>query len=439
MKAKGQASPSSAAWCGASGATMDRISLYRAVWHWHFYAGLIVLPVLAWMAVTGSLYLYKPEIERWLYHDWVIARSIAPPLPLAEMIERVERQTGGEVTQVTRPAGTDESWRMAFTDATGGERLAFVRPDVGLVLGTTRGGGPMELVKHLHSLTVAGPAGNVLVEIVAGWAIVLVLTGLYLWWPRAGNRALSLAGKIGERRFWRNLHASVGLLAGGVILFLAITGMPWTAFWGANFHALVARGQIGRPQAPIAETVHDEHLPWSLRGQAQPHTSGHGDVGPDRAVATAASRGLATPWILDLPSAPGRPYRLSAATERTDTIRILYVDPGGARVLQDVHFADFGIGARAFEWGIYTHQGGQYGEANRLFMLAGCLGLLLLAASAPVMWWKRRFRAPPAPDDPRQLRGVATILLTVGLLFPLTGATMIAAFAGGAALRLARH
>lgn len=424
---------------------MDRTSLYRAVWHWHFYAGLIVLPALAWMAVTGSLYLYKSEIELWLYHDWIVARSIAPPLPLGDMIQRVESQTGGDVTQVIRPADADESWRMAFTAADGEARLAFVRPDVGLVLGTTRGGGPVELVKHLHSLTVAGPIGNVLVEIVAGWAIVLVLTGFYLWWPRADGRALSLAGRVGERRFWRNLHASAGALAGAVILFLAVTGMPWTIFWGANFHAFVASQQIGRPNAPGvagddhgAHDAHDEHLPWSLRGQAPPQTSGHSDIGPDRATQIATARGLTTPWILDLPTTPDKPYRLSSAAERTDQVRLVSIDPGTGAVLQDISFADFGPGAQAFEWGIYTHQGGQYGEANRLVMLAGCIAMLLLAVSAPVMWWKRRFRAPPEPDDPVRARGVAAILLAVSLLFPLTGATMLAALAGRKALRAVR-
>jgi uncharacterized iron-regulated membrane protein len=427
----------------ASNATANgRTSLYRAVWHWHFHAGLIVLPVLAWMAVTGGLYLYKNEIERWLYQDWIVAPSPAPPLPIDGMIARVEARTGGEVTQVTRPAAADESWRMAFTGADGAARLAFVRPGTGQLLGTTRAGGPVELIKQFHSLAVAGPVGNVLVEIVAGWAIVLVLTGFYLWWPRPGGRALSLAGRVGERRFWRNLHASAGALAGAVILFLAVTGMPWTIFWGARFHAFVASQQIGRPAAPGGAAsdhdAHDEHLPWSLRGQAPPETSGHGGIGPGRAAAIATARGLETPWVLDLPTTPDKPYRLSSAAERTDQVRLVSIDPGTGAVLQDIRFADFGAGAQGFEWGIYTHQGGQFGEANRLVMLAGCIALLLLAVSAPVMWWKRRFRAPPEPDDPARARGVAAIMLAVGLLFPLTGATMLVTLAGSVVTRAIR-
>ena len=416
---------------------MNRNSLYRAVWRWHFYAGIVVLPVLAWMAVTGGLYLYKAEIERALYRDWIEVPTIAPHMPVSDMIDSVQRQTHGRVTQVIRTAESGESWRMAIAGASGEERMAFVRPDVGLVLGTSRAGGPMELVKELHSLTVAGTAGNILVEIVAGWAIILVLTGFFLWWPRARGRALSLAGKVGERRFWRNFHASVGALAGAVILFLAVTGMPWTTFWGGGFHALVASQKIGRPAPPdpamAAHASHEEHLPWTLRGTAPPRTSGPGDLGPDRAVAAATARGLGAPWILDLPAAPGRPWRISAAGERTGDVRVISIDPATARVLQDVRYADFGIGARIFEWGIYTHQGRQYGEANRLVMLAGCIGMLLLALSAPVMWWKRRqagrLRSPPGPEDTARKKGVLAIMLGVGLLFPLTGASMLAALA----------
>jgi hypothetical protein len=37
----------------------DASDLYRAVWRWHFYAGLIAIPFLISLAVTGGLYLFK--------------------------------------------------------------------------------------------------------------------------------------------------------------------------------------------------------------------------------------------------------------------------------------------------------------------------------------------------------------------------------------------
>jgi uncharacterized iron-regulated membrane protein len=416
----------------------SNVSLYRAVWRWHFYAGLIILPVLLWLATTGALYLYKPELERALFPELVDVGQGIRAAPIADLIRSVERQTQGRVTQVTRPAAADESWRFAVRDGSGGERLAFVRPDTGRVLGTSRIGGPVELVKELHSLAIVGPVANVLVEIVAGWTIVLVLSGFYLWWPRAGGKALSLAGRIGERRFWRNFHASAGAVVGAIILFLAVTGMPWTTFWGGRFHDFVAARQIGRPPAPAGGGgAHDAHLPWSLRGSAMPHGAGQGDVGPDAAVRAAAARGLAPPWVLDMPDAPAKPYRLAPLLERARDARILYVAQADGRILQEDRWADFGIGAKAFEWGIYTHQGQEYGEPNRLVMLAGCIGVWLLAVSGPVLWWKRRrggLSAPPRPLDRGKARGVAAIMLAIGALFPLTGLTMVAALLGDLAI-----
>ena len=43
--------------------------VYRAFWRWHFYAGLLILPMLMLMALTGALYLFKGEIEGVVYRS----------------------------------------------------------------------------------------------------------------------------------------------------------------------------------------------------------------------------------------------------------------------------------------------------------------------------------------------------------------------------------
>ncbi|MCW2396735.1 MULTISPECIES: PepSY-associated TM helix domain-containing protein [unclassified Sphingobium] len=422
---------------------------YQAVWRWHFYAGLIVLPVLLWMAITGALYLYKPEIERLVYADWSHVTPKDAPQPLSEMIATVERESGQQVSQIQRPAEPTASWRMTLQGADGTRRLAFVDPYRGMLLGTTKAGGVMQTVRDLHSLIITGPVGNALVEIVAGWAILLVLSGLYLWWPRRGSPVVGLRGQARGRLFWRDLHASTGLLAGGVILFLAITGLPWSGFAGKQLQGWVARAELGRPKAPgpnpweaPAPRSHDGHghdegakqsLPWSMQEATPPAASGNDDIGVDRAAEIAGKRGLAAPWTLTLPMADGAPYLISQSVRRAQDARAIYVDPASGAVMQDARFAHFGIGARAIEWGIATHQGQQYGEINRTLMLLGCLALMLLCLTAPVLWWKRRkngrLEAPARPADPRNAQGVAAIMLAIGLCLPLTGLTLAAALA----------
>jgi uncharacterized iron-regulated membrane protein len=419
---------------------MMNTSLYRAVWRWHFYAGLFVLPFLVWLAVTGGLYLYKPEVERLVYRDWIQLDAAAEAMPAADMIRRVQERMAGEVTQVIRPASRQESWRMTVKSSDGALRTAFVDPTDGVVLGLTRDGGVMKTIRDLHSLAITGPIGNALIEIVAGGAIVLVLTGFYLWWPRGGQRALALRGRPRERRFWRDFHASAGAVVGGVILFLAVTGMPWSVFWGANVQQMAAANGLGRPKAPGPQpweaegghghgAVAERSLPWALQAAPPPHAHSPGDIGVEQALAVADKRGLAPPYTLNLPVRPGTPYSISRTPDRAGDARVIYVDPGTGQILQDVSYADFGPAAQAIEWGIYTHQGQQYGEANRLVMLAGCIGVVLLAISAPVLWWKRRrngrLEAPPRPTRSRDAKGVAALMLLLGLLYPLTGIAMI--------------
>ena len=39
---------------------------YRTIWRWHFYAGLFALPFVTLARTTGSIYLFRPQIEAWL-------------------------------------------------------------------------------------------------------------------------------------------------------------------------------------------------------------------------------------------------------------------------------------------------------------------------------------------------------------------------------------
>jgi uncharacterized iron-regulated membrane protein len=151
-------------------------------------------------------------------------------------------------------------------------------------------------------------------------------------------------------------------------------------------------------------------------------------IGPDRAIAVAR---IAPPWTISLPAKAGTPYLVSAVATRAQDAHAVYVDAVNGRVLQDARAADFGAGARAIEWGIATHQGQQYGEPNRLVMLAGCIATLLLAISAPVMWWKRRPKGRIAAPPGRSGRGLIAIMAVAGLVLPLTGLTMLAALAIG--------
>lgn len=48
---------------------------YQTVWRWHFYAGLLISPILLLLAITGGLYLFKGNIEASMYSEY---RDVTP-------------------------------------------------------------------------------------------------------------------------------------------------------------------------------------------------------------------------------------------------------------------------------------------------------------------------------------------------------------------------
>ena len=85
----------------------------------------------------------------------------------------------------------------------------------------------MTVVFHLHGELLMGDRGSMIVELAASWAIVMIVTGLFLWWPR-GTKGLGgvLYPRLrqGQRIFWRDLHAVTGIWVSGLALFLIADG-----------------------------------------------------------------------------------------------------------------------------------------------------------------------------------------------------------------------
>ena len=418
---------------------------FRAVWRWHFYAGLLVLPFLMLMALTGALYLFTDEIDAAVYGDLSRVEPRAVAAAPDRWVAAAEAGLGGRVSNVLLPARPDEAVRLTVNLPDGGKRTAFVDPHDARLIGDTGFGGVMETIKKLHSLILLGSWANYVVEIVAGWAIILVATGLFLWWPRGrGVGVVAIRAADPKRRpFWRDVHAVTGLYAGAVIAFLVITGMPWSAFWGDQYMAAVKANGLGRPKAPAAASpfAHAEHpadapvgVGWTMEGMVMP-TAHAGPPSLARVIETAEARGLARPYMVSIPSDPALAFTAARQVKQVEDTRSLYIDPASGAVRADIRYDQFGVGAKAFEWGIAVHQGTQYGWLNRYLMRAGCIAIWLLAISGVLMWWKRRppklskgrIGAPEAPPGPRVRAAVLGIVLPLAVLYPLTGLSLIGA------------
>jgi uncharacterized iron-regulated membrane protein len=422
--------------------------LYRAIWRWHFYAGLLVLPFLVSLAITGSLYLFKDEINSIVYgSELYVAPSAAPTLPPSEIVKRAQAEFAGTPFRYAPPEAADRTAEVGIDSATQGRLSVFVNPYTGEVTGSFADAGSsrtplMQFLKKIHSLDYFGWLPNRIIEIVAGWALILVVTGFYLWWPRGQQGGvMSVRGKPKARTFWRDLHAVTGAIVGAVIFFLAITGLPWSGFWGAKLNTYADQYGFGYPAQFWSEVPKsDEHAghvmtqtSWSLENTPMPesHAVSGTPIGLDKALAIFESLGIHKGYLIDLPQDGTGVYSGSIFPDQVAYERVIHLDQYTGKPLFDGGYKELGAVGKTIEFGISIHQGQEFGRINQLFMLAACLAIILMAVSAVVMWWKRRpqgaLGAPRYPEDYRIPRTVVVIACAFGVIFPLVGLTLVIA------------
>jgi len=453
--------------------------LYRRVWRWHFYASLICLPFLLSLAVTGALYLFRNEIEAIVYRQQLIVA--APPadavharrLRPQQLLDAALASRPGAARAYVVPASADRNAEVDVATAEGLQQV-FVDPYTGSVAGSIASDARlMTVIKHIHSLAVIGDTAKYVIEVVAGWLLVLVASGLYLWWPRGRRGGVyTVRATPASRLWWRDAHAVCGAAVAVVLAFLALTGMPWSVFWGSNVNRLLTAHGLGVPAQmwrnaprsvqPLAQlgevpwTMRPEMLPQSAPPQPDEHAGheghqgherhdaamaamrhDHGAVAPGIGLDAAARRfgalGLRDNYKLSLPQGPAGVYTAVYMADAVQDQRVIHLDRYSGKVLADIRYADFGAVARVTEWGVSVHKGLEYGRANQCLLLLACLMLVLLAASGVVMWLRRRPRgklaAPPRRADDRLAPGVIAIAAAFGLTFPMLGLSMLAALA----------
>ncbi|WP_027801457.1 PepSY-associated TM helix domain-containing protein [Paraburkholderia dilworthii] len=478
----------------ASGSTANS-SGYRTLWRWHFYAGLFVMPFLIVLAITGTLYCFQPQIEPLLYPQLLVVESKgAPRAPDDVLLARARAAMPTNATAVTAviPDAPERSTEFIFRLADGNRQSVYLNPYNGEVLGTLSVEHRfMQLDRMLHRKLLLGKPGELLMELAACWTLVMIGTGVALWWPRGAMRTrdalvprLTLTG----RPLWKSVHAVMGIwLALGALAFV-LTGLPWSGSWGKQFKALATAASLGAPPGtwgglPLrsalpaavrgqttatpseteAHATHAEHeaqaaqkdsmpgmvmddlplpqTPWAVGNAPVPTSADANAASPlplGRIVAQAASLGVTNGYTIALPTSATGVYTLSYFPADPQKERTIYIDQYSGTVLKDIRYADYGAVSKAVSYGTSLHMGRYFGVANQILCAAISLGLAMMAVTGCVMWWKRRpQRSLGAPSRERvapPMRGWKTGLVLLGVVFPLMGATLLAVWAGDRAL-----
>jgi uncharacterized iron-regulated membrane protein len=433
-------------------------ALYRTIWRWHFYAGLLVIPFILILSVTGAAYLFKPQVERWEERAWRGLPTAQAVSPDAQRDAALAAFPGAMFHSYRLPqeAGDAALIHLGLPDRS--MRDVFVSPAGKVVGALDPDRRIMQVVHDIHGELLLGERGSWLVELAASWAIVMILTGLYLWWPRGRGLAGVVWPRLGSGKvFWRDLHAVTGFWVAGLALVLLVTGLPWAGVWGSAFKSVREemgwmKGQqdwtLGGKAPAVGDSdphaMHREHDHAAMMAAGMPMAdhSGHGmsPVLLSEIVARAQARTLAFPVIVTPPGAPGRfgAKDSPAWTVRSDTqnrplrASLTFDAMTGAETSRET-FADKHAIDRVVGYGIAWHEGQLLGWVNQLVGVLTALMLVTLAVSGFVMWRRRkpedRLGAPPLPAVPARIGGVVAIVLALAALLPLLALSLIVLWA----------
>ncbi|MBI4781807.1 MAG: PepSY domain-containing protein [Oscillatoriophycideae cyanobacterium NC_groundwater_1537_Pr4_S-0.65um_50_18] len=436
---------------------------YRTVWRWHFYAGLFVIPFMLMLALTGIIYLFKPQLDAAMYRNLMFVQPGGAVLPYTQQVDAAKAlYPDAAISKIIPSVAANRSTEVEIK---AGDRtlMVFVNPYTGKVLGDRDENQNLQsIARKLHGELMIGKVGDYLIELAACWGLVLLITGLYLWLPRKGlsvwGTLLPRLGNRNRRIFWRDLHAVPGLYGGLLIGFLILTGLPWTGFWGETFaqvwnqfpaqmwndvpQSTQLTGSLNQNGQNVPWAVEQMPLPLSQKpsqmpSQSHDHSAGHSASGHAEAapvtlnsvIALAQTKGVVPGFNVTLPGGETGVYTVSAFPDNPAQEATLHIDQYSGAVLADVRWQQYGLVPKAVELGIAIHMGKYFGLANQLLMLFACLVILLLCVSGVVLWWKRRpadrLGAPPLPEHVQQWRIPLAIVAISGLAFPLVGLSLV--------------
>ncbi|GHA89007.1 PepSY-associated TM helix domain-containing protein [Cognatilysobacter bugurensis] len=281
----------------------------RALLAWlHLWVGLGVGTVFAVIGLSGSVLVFGEDILRWQQPQ---LSTFEPRIDGEVLAGILARESSEGLRGVHLPHAERPVWTGFYTD--GRERL-FAPDDGRLLLERSAENDVIAWLFELHAHLLGGETGEAVLGIVGWISLGLLLTGLYLWWPKPGRiRAQLRVFRGPPTRRWLTWHRSAGVVLTPLLLLSTLTGVGMVYHDGAralltslfgggetpaapsqdarradvDWPAVLARAQAALPGAQLTRTgapaEDNDVVSFRARAVGEWHPNGRSTVHVDRA------------------------------------------------------------------------------------------------------------------------------------------------------------
>lgn len=395
------------------------MSVRNALFYVHQYLGLFAIVFLIAAGATGSVLVFKDELDAGLNPDLFLVEGDARASVPWEVADGVQKSHPNLwVTIVRLRAGAGETLPLSVGARDGEPPLGFnemyVDPQSGALVGVRAnepGWGRHQIVNGLfvfHADLLAGDFGRILMGFVALAWTVSGLAGLYLTFPQTApfwpkwKRAWTFSFRSRLPRLMLDLHKSSGLWLFIGVTLLGATSVALNFYYEAVEPAVLALSPASpSPFDPGARSVPKDHRPVLTYSDVMPlaHKAVAGRA-PDLEPTFAA-------YVPELGL-----YGVSFVSRDQDTysslgpIAYYFDDVSGDMIYVDDPYRD-GAG-RATLRSIYPlHSGRVWGWPTRIIVFILGIATVEMAITGFYVWWRRQGRSlfsrraaptPPPPD-----------------------------------------
>lgn len=352
----------------------------RAVLQWlHLWLGLSLGTVFALVALSGTVLTFQRELGLWAYPQLQRDAGIAPA-QRAQALERIVAHWQGQgMTSLDLPTPQFPVWQGYFPN---NERRYFDPASGELLLTRNTGNDLILWLRDWHTHLLAGKNGEQVLGAVGIAAVFMLLSGLYLWWPRWSALAASLKWYRGPpTRRWLSWHRGIGLWLLPLTLLASLTG---TAMVYDEVARSALRAAFSEPKPPKPPTL-----------------AARADAAPDWAAVLRAADAAVAPGG---PMAGAQLRRIGLPKKDSGLVAIraravgewhpfgrsmVWIDPYRGAVLRTLDSTKQGPGARAYEAIYPLHGGFVGGRAWQVSIaLTGLMPPFLLVTG--FLFWRRR-------------------------------------------------
>lgn len=236
----------------------------------HLWFGLSVGLIVFIVSLTGTMYIFKDEIQNQLRKDAIFVKTETisqQPLSIEVLREKVALEVNEKypISSVEIPLDKNKSYEFLYYekdkkawnyfDEVEINKLIYVNQYTGEILGIYNEKYDLfPILKAIHwSLLLNSDWGKYVIGIPVVLFIIMLITGIILWWPQ--NK------KMQKGRFsfdWKNvktwkrknydLHNILGFYASFIALILSLSGIYFAYPWVKNIFNFTLSGSLELPK-----------------------------------------------------------------------------------------------------------------------------------------------------------------------------------------------